>query len=254
MNRFSLILRGLSPTLLLLAASVGLSAQTADVTTVSAADGSAIIAPDSIASSWATGFTTETAGADSLPLPTMLEGIDISITDSADAEAMAGLYMVSPDQINLMIPASAAVGRGSVSVSTDDGDRTGDVFISNVAPTLFTANMMGTGLAAGQSLSVSQGTSVLDDSLGSVAVGAANTDAYLMLYGTGIRRHSANPVQALVDGIKVPVLYADSQGEFEGLDQVNIGPLPAELAGRGTVDIELFVDGVPANVVRATFQ
>jgi uncharacterized protein (TIGR03437 family) len=90
--------------------------------------------------------------------------------------------------------------------------------------------------------------------LNSVTLSAANSNTYLVLYGTGIRRHSLNPVQALIDGVKVPVLYADEQGQFAGLDQVNIGPLPASLAGAGAVDIELFVDGVPANVVTATFR
>lgn len=255
MHRYSLALRGLLPTLLLFSASSGLFAQSAEVTTVSAADGSAIVAPDSIASSWGTNFTTQTVGAVNLPLPTTLGGLQVSITDSADAQANAGLYMASPNQINLMISPAASVGMGSVIVTSGPKEFTGDILISNVAPTLFTANMMGTSTAAGQALNVSSGgVATLNNALGSVTLGAANSNAYLMLYGTGIRRHSLNPVQALINGVKVPVLYAAAQSEFAGLDQVNIGPLPASLAGAGAVNIELFVDGVPANVVTATFQ
>lgn len=255
MHSYSLALRGLLPALLLFSASAGLFAQSADVTTVSAADGSAIVAPDSIASSWGANFTTQTVGAASLPLPTTLGGLQVSITDSADAQANAGLYMASPNQINLMISPAASVGMGSVIVTSGMTEFMGDVLISNVAPTLFTANMMGTSTAAGQVFNVaSGGATTLDDNLDSVMLGAADSNAYLMLYGTGIRRHSLNPVQALINGVKVPVLYADEQSEFAGLDQVNLGPLPASLAGAGAVDIELFVDGVPANVVTATFQ
>jgi uncharacterized protein (TIGR03437 family) len=254
MNCSSLALR-LLPALLLVGASAGLFAQSAGITTVSAADGSSIVAPDSIASSWGTNLTAQTVGAVDLPLPTTLGGLQLTITDSADAQANAGLYMVSPNQINLMIAPAASVGMGSVLVTSGTKEFIGDVLISNVAPTLFTANMMGTGTAAGQSLNVSNaGVATLNNALNSVTLSAANSNTYLVLYGTGIRRHSLNPVQALIDGVKVPVLYADEQGQFAGLDQVNIGPLPASLAGAGAVDIELFVDGVPANVVTATFR
>ena len=39
------------------------------------------------------------------------------------------------------------------------------------------------------------------------------------------------------------------QGQFVGLDQINIGPLPRSLAGRGEVNILLTADGKPANTV-----
>ena len=45
-----------------------------------------------------------------------------------------------------------------------------------------------------------------------------------------------------------------AQGQFDGLDQINLGPLPRELAGRGEVDIVITVDGKQANVVTVTFE
>jgi uncharacterized protein (TIGR03437 family) len=50
------------------------------------------------------------------------------------------------------------------------------------------------------------------------------------------------------------VLAASPQSEFTGLDQVNIGPLPRALANKGTVDVELTVNGMRANRVSITFQ
>jgi uncharacterized protein (TIGR03437 family) len=50
-------------------------------------------------------------------------------------------------------------------------------------------------------------------------------------------------VTATVGGIAVPVLYAGPQSEYPGLDQVNIGPLPASLGGRGQLTIAMKVDG-----------
>ena len=52
----------------------------------------------------------------------------------------------------------------------------------------------------------------------------------------------------------MPVLGAVAQGQFEGLDQVNIGPLPRSLAGSGLVNIELTIDTVPANIVTVNIR
>ncbi len=41
---------------------------------------------------------------------------------------------------------------------------------------------------------------------------------------------------------------------FPGLDQINIGPLPRSLAGRGAVEIRITVDGVEANVVQVMLR
>ncbi len=68
---------------------------------------------------------------------------------------------------------------------------------------------------------------------------------YLLLYGTGFRRCGGR-VTATANGQAVPVLAAVAQGEFAGLDQVNIGPLPASLAS-GEVTVRLQFDGLPAN-------
>jgi len=56
---------------------------------------------------------------------------------------------------------------------------------------------------------------------------------------------SQRPARALLSN---PVLFAGPQGDFPGLDQINL-QLPKTLAGRGGVDLELTVDGVQANVV-----
>ena len=69
-----------------------------------------------------------------------------------------------------------------------------------------------------------------------------------MLFGTGIRGFTSQ-VSATVGGENVAVLGAVPQGEFVGLDQVNIGPLPRTLIGRGEVPIDLTADGQAANTV-----
>ena len=75
----------------------------------------------------------------------------------------------------------------------------------------------------------------------------------MLLFGGGFRGF-AESVTATVNGVAVPVLGAVPQGEFVGLDQINIGPLPASLAGSGEVEIVLIADGKVANTVTVAIK
>jgi uncharacterized protein (TIGR03437 family) len=70
---------------------------------------------------------------------------------------------------------------------------------------------------------------------------------YLSLYGTGIR--SGGAVSVSIGGTAVRVTYAGAQGEFAGLDQINVR-LSGSLRGKGEADLVLTVDGAAANTVR----
>jgi uncharacterized protein (TIGR03437 family) len=78
---------------------------------------------------------------------------------------------------------------------------------------------------------------------------------YLVLYGTGI---SGSPmlesVVLTLGGAVVPVTSAGPQGQFSGLDQINAGPLPRSLQGRGVVDAILTVNGKTSNRVELRFR
>ena len=66
---------------------------------------------------------------------------------------------------------------------------------------------------------------------------------------------SSGQVTVTVDAKPVPVSGPVPQGQFDGLDQLNIGPIPAAaLAGKGEVEIRVIVDGKPANVVTVAFR
>jgi uncharacterized protein (TIGR03437 family) len=87
-----------------------------------------------------------------------------------------------------------------------------------------------------------------------VDVSNPNEEVYLVIYGTGIRFHSGLAgVTVNVGGQQIAVLYAGAQGGYVGLDQLNLR-LPRELVGRGEVDLELLVDGRPANTVRISIK
>ncbi|MGH9845261.1 MAG: hypothetical protein ACREEM_41630, partial [Blastocatellia bacterium] len=85
--------------------------------------------------------------------------------------------------------------------------------------------------------------------------GVATDQVFLVLFGTGLRGRSAlSAVTARVGAVNVPVLYAGAAPDFIGLDQINLGPLPRSLAGRGEVDVVLTVDGKTGNMVRISIR
>ena len=84
-----------------------------------------------------------------------------------------------------------------------------------------------------------------------INLGGSGEQIYLQLYGTGLRGGSA---VATVGGVSVPVAGPVPQGEFTGLDQVNLGPLPSTLAGRGELEISLIVAGKPSNIVTVNIR
>ncbi|MCZ6751258.1 MAG: SBBP repeat-containing protein [Acidobacteria bacterium] len=233
------------------------------VTTVSAAS---FTGPRTTAGAIVSGFgpnlATDIAVAVSLPLPTQLLGTIVTVTDSLDIDRPSPLFFVSPSQINFQIPKDTEPGPAKITVTSGDGTVVnGSVQIEAAAPALFSANASGRDVAAGRVVRVAADGSQTSASLTRfdtaegrhlpepVAPVAAGEDVILVLFGSGISGFSSS-VTATIAGQAVDVLFAGPQGQFEGLDQVNLR-LPGNLAG-GSVNIELTVDGKSANVVSVT--
>ena len=225
-----------------------------------------IVAPDSIAAVWGTGFSSATSSATGSTLPTTLSNVQVTIRDSAGMQFTVPLFMVSPGQINFLVPAGVAIGKATVTVAQGSTMLAGNLLVSNIAPGVFTANGTGQGVPAAQvqrvtaagvstfEMPFSQGTSSTTFVTRPINISTAGDRVYLILFLSGIRRHSGNPVIATIGGVRVPVLYAGPQSQFPGLDQINIGPLPTTLAAKGETDLIVTVDGVPANTTRINIQ
>ena len=139
------------------------------------------------------------------------------------------------------------------------------VQIEAVAPALFSANANGRDVAAGLVVLVAADGSQTSISLSRfdpaegrhvpqpVDVSAGPQDVILSLFGTGISGGGASSsVTATIGGEIADVLFVGPQGEFVGLDQVNLR-LPRNLAS-GSHNIALTVDGKAANIVTVTLQ
>jgi uncharacterized protein (TIGR03437 family) len=229
-------------------------------TVQSAAAISPATAPNSLASIFGSNLAEQTEQATTLPLPTSLGGIGITIKDATGAERSAPLIYMSPGQINLIIPDGTASGTATFTINGDTAAITATGNIQSVVPTLFSMNRTGMGVAAAVAIRTDNGNSQVQSSVpvfqcnssGCVSIPidlGVDTQVYLSLYGTGIRnRSSLSNVSVTINSIGVPVLYAGPQPQFDGLDQVNV-LLTLNLRGSGESNVVLKVDGQTANTV-----
>lgn len=182
------------------------------------------------------------------------DGASIRILDSAGVTHNASLFFTSASQVNFLMPATVATGRATVTFTRQNGSTaTGAVLVTRSAPGIFTTTANGEGAAVLAAIRV---TSTNQQSIATQPLDLTTTDNYyLTIYATGLRNETTlSKVKAQIGDIDVPVLYAGAQSEFPGLDQLNIGPVPKSLAGKGTVVIELTVDGMRANRVELTVK
>jgi uncharacterized protein (TIGR03437 family) len=226
----------------------------------SAAATSSAVAPDSIASIFGSNLSAATDKASAQPLPTSLGNVGVTVRDSAGAERRAPLIYVSPGQINLIIPKETATGVATFMVANGSATLTSVGTVRAVAPTLFSMNGNGIGVAAATAIrsqaSNPQAQSPVavfqcngTDCIPTPIELAPDAPVYLNLYGTGIRNRSAlAAVTVTIKDMAVPVLYAGAQPNFAGLDQVNV-LLPLDLRGAGETNVLLVVDGQTANAV-----
>ncbi len=221
------------------------------------------LSAESITSAFGSGLATTTMSASTVPLPVTLAGTSVKVRDSAGTERPAPLFFVSPAQVNYLIPAGTVSGAASVTITGGDGAvSAGIAQIASVAPGLFAADASGRGLAAATALRVRADGSQQFEPVARfdaaqqkfvaapIDLGPETDQVFLLLFGTGIRFRSAlGAVTAKIGGVDCQAPFAGAQGDFVGLDQVNVR-LSRALIGRGEVDVALTVDGQTANTLK----
>lgn len=223
------------------------------------------LAGEQIIAAFGSDLAAMVATTPTLPLPTSLAGTSVRITDSKGVERQAGLFFVSPGQINYLLPAGLAEGVARVTISTTGKTSVGLIDIATIAPSLFTANSDGQGLAAAVLLRIrADGSQSYEpvsqfDSTSKrfVAVpiefGGSGEQLFLLLYGTGLRHLESRTIKAKVGDTETPTPFAAAAAGFAGLDQINLN-LPRSLTGRGEVEIKLTIDDRPANTVKVVVR
>jgi uncharacterized protein (TIGR03437 family) len=197
-----------------------------------------------------------------LPLPTELGGTKVEVGGQR-----AGLFFVSPTQVNFHMPPGTAIGAASVAITNANGLVSyGAPQIASVAPGLFSANADGQGVVAAVAVRVKpDGTQIVEpvarfDPVQNkfvavpIDLGPETDQVFLIPFGTGFRSRSAlNAVTVRIGGVNMEVLYAGEAPGFIGLDQLNVR-LSRDLIGRGDVDVVLTVDGRMANALRVNIK
>lgn len=209
----------------------------APLTSVSASSYLADSAGNSIIAAFGSNLARTTATATSQPLPIDLNGLTVSVDGRP-----AGLFFVSPTQINYLVPTGLQPGVAQVTVELNDEIiALGTLAIDEVAPSLFTADASGKGVPAGVVLRVKANGQQSYEPLAQFQSGKAQPvtivrrsgeSVYLLLFGMGLRAadnsdgNAANGVAenviVSIGGVSVPVLYAGQAPGFAGLDQVNL--------------------------------
>jgi len=239
------------------------------VTSLSAAGYGATLAPNSLVSLFATNIATQVSVATNpppAPLPTNLGGVSATITDISGTATPISLIAVTPGQINAVLPDGLQAGPAVVDVTTASGAQiTGDATLVAVAPSLFSANQTGRGTAAAQvAIGHADGSQTFIPAIATcssssctpipIDLGSSTDQAFLVLFGTGIRgAGAASAVTATVGNTPCQVVFAGAQGTYFGLDQVDI-ELPHSLAGSGTVNVVITAAGETANTVTVDIQ
>lgn len=212
----------------------GFVSLSAPAISVNAASYSDDAAPAGILAAFGRNLSPTTEVARQMPLPIELGGVSVLI----DGEP-AGLFFVSPEQINYQLPPGAATGSASIVVmSNGEAAAAGLIDIGEVAPGLFTADSRGGGAPAGLLLRLtSHGEQIYEPLTRADGAPAAiyrneGDRLFLVLFGVGVRgapdvdgdrgNGVAESVEAIIGGLNVGALYAGPVADFAGLDQINL--------------------------------
>ncbi|MBL8172843.1 MAG: metallophosphoesterase [Acidobacteria bacterium] len=192
----------------------------------------------------------------------------VNVKDSAGVERAGRVLFASATQVNFMLPAGMASGPATVTVLYA-GNPVGTTTyqIETVAPAMFTANGSGLGAPAAVAVRVrADGSQTIEPvvrctNTGCVPVpldlGAATDQLYLVLFATGVRNRAqlltGADVGVRIGGELAEVQYAGAQGDFFGLDQLNV-KVPRTLIGRGDVAVIFSVAGRSATPVMVNIR
>lgn len=190
------------------------------------------IARGSIVAVFGTQLANATVSAPSANLPFQLGGVTVTVNGLAGR-----LIFVSPGQINFVVPKEIAIGDTvSFTINNNGVQSAGTVKIVDAAPGVFSANGSGSGKSTAQCGQVSADGLSFVLSSPPCAVGNESQFNLLVIYGTGWSNSAS--IQVKIGDVTLTPSYAGPQGEFLGLDQINVS-LTKDLATK--IDQEITV-------------
>jgi len=224
---------------------------------VSAASYQPVVAPNSLATLFGSGYTDLTVSAQldaNGQLPTQVGGVSVQINSVA-----APLLFVSPLQINLLVPAGTDIGTADVVVQTSIPGKQihYSMQVRNVAPALFSRDASGRGSGAILNAVTFAAAPFLVETPENPG---SDKRTRLAVFATGLRyagNASQDPAKVNVAGqIRARdslgnvyiVEYAGPAPGFFGLDQINL-VVPAAVDGAGDVSLTITAEKAVSNTV-----
>ncbi len=219
-------------------------------------------AAGAIVSLFGTNLAASTVAASSLPLPTSLGGVSVTVNGVA-----APLFFVSAGQINFQIPWEATGASASVVVTVNgQASNTYTMTLGSAGPGIFTINASGSGQGAIQIAN----TATFAAPAGSIPGVSAQPVArgqFITVYCSGLGA-VANPpadgaaasgqtttasVSMTIGGVAVTPSFSGLAPGFVGLYQVN-AQIPQSVATGSAVALTITVNGVASNSVTIAVQ
>lgn len=199
------------------------------------------LAPGMFISLYGASMATDSAAAQSLPLPTTLAG-----TQLLAGTTPIGLQFAGPTQINAILPEDAS-GLLTLNVKSPGGASTINVVIEPAVPAIFT--QLGTGSGPASALNAVSGTVI-------TTANKARAGDAISLYMTGLGATETRDglqwarlqPKVFVGGVEAQILYAGRAPGFAGLDQINF-VVPANVPSGDTTPLRVESNGRVSNAV-----
>jgi len=181
------------------------------------------LARGSLASVFGNNLAAETAKSDDLPPPMKLSNVTVQLTGKDNVTRDAGLVMVSPGQINFVIPDEMTPGPTKMVIKNGpDPVANGDMEVGEVSPALFTSGSTDSKLAVGTTSANGADTLSINNQDGSarmISSGSPWAPTTLTLLATGLRY--AESVQVLIGDQVLEAMFV-RPSRTPGVDEVGV--------------------------------
>jgi large repetitive protein len=226
--------------------TASLSVTQLEFVVINAASGKALLS----AGSFASGFGQNLTGIDRMAALTLVASKGVGY--------VLPLIFSSATQVNFLIPSALATGNAKLTLTSANGTFTAAITISPFAPALFSADSSGSGAAAAFLILVhADGSQTITPifecgpaacKTAPVSLGTESDIAELSFYGSGFDK--ADGLQVQMGTADLIPDYAGPQGQFPGLDQLNVR---VPKTAQGLQQITVSLGGVVSNALSVEF-
>lgn len=219
-------------------------------------DRSMPVTPGSLISIFGSNLAATTATADSIPLSTVLGGVNVKV-NGIDAPLNGVFHTGNGDQINAQLPWNVQPGTAQVVVTRNGTASTPQSFpVGQFSPGIFSVQF-----GVGQAIAINLDGSLAAPagSIPGLATHPAKAGDIIIILATGLGpvtppvNNGANSTDALrtttttpvvlVGGVSAPVLFSGLSPQFVGVNQINV-TVPSGVPAGNAVPLQIAIGGL----------